>query len=114
MCTNSFTTFQFQISNFITTRQGCQAINIGISYKYKNDDYPNYLELREIAINILNNYGDNNTFWEYIAQEIGNTIYTKYSNQITGVKVVLNVLSHTTNNNFEPGLHGPTYTIGDV
>ena len=67
-----------------------------------------------ITINILNNFGDENTFWEYIAQEIGNTLYDKYIEQITGITVKLTVLPHTTNNNYEPGLHGPTYTIGDI
>ena len=114
MFKNSFTTFEFQISNFVTPRQGGQVINVGIYYKYRTEDYPNYLELREITISILNNFGDENTFWEIIAQEIGNTLFNKYCNQITGIKVKLSVLPHTTNNNFEPGLHGPTYTIGEI
>jgi hypothetical protein len=62
----------------------------------------------------LNNFGDENTFWEFIAQEIGNTLFKKYFNVITGIQVKLSVLPHTTNNNFEPGLHGPTYTLGDI
>jgi hypothetical protein len=114
MYKKSFTTFEFQINNFITKRQGGQAINVAIAYKYRGNDYPNYLDLREITINILNNFGDENTFWEYIAQEIGNTLYDKYIEQITGITVKLTVLPHTTNNNYEPGLHGPTYTIGDI
>jgi len=114
MFEKSFTTFEFQIGNFVTKRQGGQAINVGIFYKYRCDNYPNYLELREIAIDILNNFGDENTFWEFIAQEIGNTLFKKYFNVITGIQVKLSVLPHTTNNNFEPGLHGPTYTLGDI
>lgn len=114
MSEKSFTTFEFKITNFITKRQGGQSIDVGIFYKYRSDNYPNYLDLRDITIDILNNYGDENTFWELIAQEIGNTLFKKYIYQITGIQVNLNVTPHTTNNNYEPGLHGPTYTIGDL
>jgi hypothetical protein len=54
-------------------------------------------------------------YWEVFAKDIGDELYRKYYKQISGWEIKINVLPHIQITNiYEPGLHGPTYRVGDI
>jgi hypothetical protein len=122
--------YSFQISNLITPNQKGQILDVGIKYKYRqdvinnnygnnnqqnSDNYINYVDVRKYIIETLEKQENPNQYWEVFAKDLGDYLYKTYYKQVSGWEIKLTVLPHTQVNNFyEPGLHGPIYTIGDI
>lgn len=110
--------FQFQISNYHTTRQSGQVIDVFVRYAMKDDvdytKYPDYRELRKIALKYLEPTSDLpvNIFWEVIAAKMAKDLMKRYP--FAGISVQLLVHPNETGDIYEPGFHGPIYTVGDV
>jgi hypothetical protein len=112
------TNFQFQIQQYATHRQGGQMLNVYIRYGLKSGldktQYPDYRDLRKVVMTYLEPSSDlpENTFWEIIAQKIGNQLYHQFP--VAGVSVQLLVFPNESGQIYEPGFHGPIYTIGNI
>jgi hypothetical protein len=111
-------TFQFQINNYHTARQGGQTLDIYVRYSMKdNIDYSQYSDYRELR-NIVLPYLEpskklpENTFWEIIASKIGDDLMSRYP--MAGISVQILVAPNENGPISEPGFHGPIYTVGDV
>ena len=110
--------FQFQINGYHTQRQGGQILDLYIRYAMKDDvdysKYPDYRELREIAVKYLEptNALPVNTFWEVIAAKLAEDLMSKYP--ISGISTQFLVYPNESGAIYEPGFHGPIYTVGDV
>jgi hypothetical protein len=110
--------FQFQIIGYHTQRQGGQILDLYIRYAMKDDvdysNYPDYRELREIAVKYLEptNALPVNTFWEVIAAKLAEHLMSKYP--ISGISTQILVYPNESGVIYEPGFHGPIYTVGDV
>ncbi len=110
--------FQFQINEYHTQRQSGQTLEVYIRYALKDtlnsDLYPDYKDLRKVALSYLEPTKEFpiNTYWELIATAIGNELMKKFP--LSGVSVQLLVHANETGEIYEPGFHGPIYTIGDV
>lgn len=110
--------FQFQINKYHTHRQSGQIIDLYVRYAMKDNvdytQYPDYRELRKIAANYLEPTVNLpiNTFWEIIAEKIGEDLMSRYP--LAGISVQLLVYPDENGVISEPGFHGPIYTVGDV
>lgn len=110
--------FQFQISKYHTERQEGQTLDLYVRYAMKDDvdysKYPDYRELRKIAIKYLEPTTDipKNTYWEVIAAKIAEDLMSKYP--ISGISTQILVYPNESGAIYEPGFHGPIYTVGDV
>lgn len=110
--------FQFQVSRYHTERQGGQTLDMYIRYAMKDgvdySSYPDYRELRAIAMKYLEptNTLPINTYWEVIAAKLGDDLMSKYP--MSGISVQLLVYPNEKGDIYEPGFHGPIYTVGDV
>lgn len=110
--------FQFQINDYHTTRQAGQTIDVYIRYGMKDSvnysQYPDYRELRKVVLGYLEPSNDlpANTFWEIIAEKMGNDLLVHYP--LSGISVQILVHPNEEGNISEPGFHGPIYTAGDV
>ncbi len=107
--------FQFQVKSYHTQRQSGQTLDLNIRYALKDEvkssQYPDYRELREIALRYLEPTSSlpMNTYWEIIAKNIGDALMMAYP--LSGISVQMLVYD---GGEAEPGLHGPIYTVGDV
>lgn len=110
--------FQFQVDGYHTKRQGGQTLNVYVRYALKDNadysSYPDYRELRTIAMRYLEPTDKlpENTFWEIIAAKLGEELMSRYP--FSGVSVQFLVHPNDGGAVYEPGFHGPIYTIGDV
>lgn len=110
--------FQFQISDYHTQRQAGQTLDVYVRYAIKNEadasTYPDYRELREVVIGYLEPTANLpvNVFWEIIAAQLAEDLMSRYS--FSGISVQLLVHPNEKGVIFEPGFHGPIYTVGDV
>ncbi|MBI5448470.1 MAG: hypothetical protein HY939_07100 [Gammaproteobacteria bacterium] len=110
--------FQFQVKEYHTQRQSGQTLDLNIRYALKDDlaisQYPDYRDLREKALHYLepSEKLPADVYWELIAQEIGTDLMSHYP--LSGISVQILVYSNDDPGRYEPGLHGPTYTVGDV
>ncbi|MFJ1268398.1 hypothetical protein ACD661_07510 [Legionella lytica] len=110
--------FQFMVPKHHTVRQAGQILNIYIRYAYKQDlpitEYPDYRLLRSIALNYMEPSVElpENVFWEIIAQQIGKDLMRHFP--LVGISVQLEVLDNQNPDAYEPGDHGPIYTIGNI
>lgn len=110
--------FQFQINRYHTQRQSGQTLEVYVRYALKDSvDYsafPDYLALRKTVLTYLEPTKElpTNTYWEIIAAKIGDDLAAHFP--LSGVSVQLLVHGNETGEIYEPGFHGPIYTIGDV
>lgn len=110
--------FQFVISKYHTSRQGGQTLNVYVRYAYKPNlpasDYPDYRELRKQVMNYLepNDKFPAEVFWEVLATDMGHELMQNFP--ISGISVQIEVLDNLDPNAFEPGDHGPVFTMGDI
>jgi hypothetical protein len=110
--------FQFQLNEYHTQRQSGQTLDMYIRYSLKDEvaysQYPDYRELRSIAITYLEPTAKfpADTYWEVIAAAIGEDLMARYP--LSGVSIQLLVYPNENSNTYEPGFHGPIYTTGDV
>ena len=110
---NSSIFFTFLINNFLTFRQNGQILNIEISYKFNLINSFDYELARADTIEIIKDYKKNpNEYWGLIAKRIAETLYLKY--KLLGIIVKIRVLSNEKPQALEPGIHGPTYLLGDM
>lgn len=110
--------FQFKIACYHTTRQSGQTINVYVRYAYKtgikDHEYPDYRLLRDRVMNYMEpseNFPEA-TFWEILARSMAEELMKDYP--LAAVSVQLEVLDNPSPDAYEPGDHGPTYTIGDI
>lgn len=110
--------FQFMIPKYHTTRQSGQVVNIYVRYAYQKslpvDQYPDYRLLRSVVLKYMEPTIEfpAEVFWEILATEMGNELIKEFP--LTGVSVQLEVLDNPNPDAFEPGDHGPVFTIGDI
>ena len=110
--------FQFAIPQYHTARQSGQVVNIYVKFAYKKglptSDYKDYRVMRENILVYMEPTNDYpiDVFWEILATKMGDELMAKYP--LGGVSIHLEVMDNTDPNRFEPGDHGPTYTIGDI
>ena len=110
--------FQFQISDYHTQRQAGQTLDVYVRYAIKDkvasSKYPDYRELRKIVISYLEPTASLpvNIFWEVIAAQLAEDLMSRYS--FSGISVQILVHPNERGVIFEPGFHGPIYTVGDV
>ncbi|MBN9230663.1 MAG: hypothetical protein BGO90_02555 [Legionella sp. 40-6] len=110
--------FQFKVACYHTSRQAGQTVNVYVRYAYKNgiqeSEYPDYRLLRESVMNYMEptERFPEATFWEILAKNMAEELLQKYS--LAAISVQLDVLDNPSPQAYEPGDHGPTYTIGDI
>lgn len=110
--------FQFAIAHYHTTRQSGQELNVYVRYAYKNNlPYEQYFDYRVAREDILKYLEPSEefpkeVFWEILATQMGKQLMSKYP--LKGVSVQLEVLDNPNKDSFEPGDHGPIYTIGEI
>ncbi|MCE0724250.1 MULTISPECIES: hypothetical protein [Legionella] len=110
--------FQFVIPEYHTNRQSGQTVNIYVRYAYKkklpNNQYPDYRVLRTAVLKYMEPTVEfpAEVFWEILATAMGRDLMKNYP--LDGVSIQLDVLDNQNPNSFEPGDHGPTFTVGDI
>jgi len=110
--------FYFAIPNYQTQRQGGQSVNIYVKYAYKQGlptaSYVDYRLMRKEILEYMEPSAEypSPTFWEIIAAQMGKRMMEDYP--IEGVSVQLEVLDNPNPQAYEPGNHGPIYTLGKI
>lgn len=110
--------FQFQISEYHTKRQAGQVLDVYVRYAMKDEvkysQYPDYRELRKIAMKYLEPTADLpiNTYWEIIAAKMSEELMASYP--LSGVSIQMLVYPNEKGTIYEPGFHGPIFTVGDA
>ncbi|KTD40699.1 hypothetical protein [Legionella parisiensis] len=110
--------FQFVIPQYHTSRQSGQTVNIYVRYAYNknlpNNKYPDYRVLRAAVLRYMEPTVEfpAEVFWEILATAMGRDLMKNYP--LDGVSIQLDVLDNQNPNSFEPGDHGPTFTIGEI
>lgn len=110
--------FQFTIPKYQTSRQSGQTVNIYVRYAYKknlsNNQYPDYRVLRTAVLKYMEPSEEfpAEVFWEILAPAMGRDLMKDFP--LDGVSIQLEVLDNQNPDSFEPGDHGPTYTVGDI
>jgi hypothetical protein len=110
--------FYFLISNYETKRQGGQKLNIYVKFAYKKDlptsEYVDYRLMRKDVLAFMEPSAELpvNIYWEIIATKMGRDLIKKYP--LEGVSVQLQVLNNLNPDTYEPGEHGPIFTIGSI
>lgn len=110
--------FQFVIPKYNTSRQSGQTVNIYVRYAYKNNlptnQYPDYRILRTAVLKYMEPSEEfpAEIFWEIIATEMGRDLMKDFP--LDGVSIQLEVLDNQNPDSFEPGDHGPTFTVGNI
>ncbi len=110
--------FQFVIPNYQTTRQSGQTVNIYVKYAYKKDlPIKEYSDYRLVRAKILEYMEPSDAlpaqlFWEIIATHMGRKLMSEFP--LDGVSVQLTVLDNQNPNSYEPGDHGPIFTVGKI
>jgi hypothetical protein len=110
--------FQFAIPKYETKRQGGQVVNVYVRFAYKKDiptsEYFDYRIMREDVLKYMepsDNY-PSEVFWEILATAMGRELMSKYP--LDGISIQLDVINNLDPNAFEPGDHGPIYTVGQI
>ncbi len=110
--------FQFMIPKYQTTRQSGQTVTLYVRYAYKKDLPSNkYLDYRIIRTKVLSYMEPTSefpaeVFWEILATEIGKALMHDYP--LEGVSIQITVFDNQDPNRFEPGNHGPVFTVGNI
>lgn len=112
--------FQFNILKYHTQRQFGQTVSVYIRYAYIKDlpenEYPDYRKLRTTVLKYMEPSSEypNEVFWEILATRMGRDLMKNYP--LGGVSVQLDVLDNQNPdpNEYEPGDHGPIFTIGEI
>ncbi len=110
--------FQFVIPEYHTTRQSGQVVNIYVRYAYKVglpiSGYPDYRALRENILKDMEPSAEfpTNVYWEVLATHMGTELMNKFP--LDGVSIQLIVLDNQTAGSYEPGDHGPIFTVGKI
>lgn len=110
--------FQFAIPEYHTTRQSGQTVNIYVKYAYKKktptNEYPDYRTLRSVVLKYMEPSEEfpAEVFWEIIANNMGRELMQHFP--LDGVSIQLEVLDNQNPDGYEPGDHGPTFTVGDI
>ncbi|KTD59365.1 hypothetical protein Lsan_2269 [Legionella santicrucis] len=110
--------FQFVIPQYHTTRQSGQTLNVYVRYAYKknlpSNKYPDYRVLRAIILKYLEPSEElpAEVFWEILAAQMGKELMGSFS--LDGISIQLEVLDNQNPESYEPGDHGPTFTMGDI
>lgn len=110
--------FQFAIAKYQTSRQSGQTLNIYVRYAYKQGlpakDYPDYRLLRKVVLQYMEPTDElpTDVYWEIIAAKLGKNLMQSFP--LEGVSVQLEVLDNQNPNTFEPGDHGPIFTMGNI
>lgn len=108
--------FLFTITNYHTTRQSGQVVNIYVKYAYPKNlpssDYPDYRKLRTSILQYMEPTKEfpADVYWEILATQMGKELMHNFP--LSGVSIQLYVLDNPAGN--EPSDHGPIYTIGDI
>lgn len=110
--------FQFVIPKYKTTRQSGQTVSIYVRYAYKpglpTSQYFDYKIAREKLLKHMEPSDEfpMNTYWELLATAMGKDLMNEFP--LSGVSIQLTVIDNQNPNSYEPGDHGPIYTIGDI
>lgn len=110
--------FQFTIPKYHTTRQSGQTVNIYVRYAYKKDlptsKYPDYRILRTKILKYMEPSDEfpADIFWEILATHMGKELMKDFP--LEGVSIQLIVLDNPNPDSYEPGDHGPIFTIGNI
>lgn len=110
--------FQFVIPKYETTRQGGQKVSVYVRFAYKKglpqSEYVDYRVMRTDLLNYMepSDKYPTNVFWEVLATVMGQDLMQHYP--LEGVSVQLVVFDNPNPDAYEPGDHGPVYTIGDI
>ncbi len=110
--------FQFVISKYHTKRQSGQTVNIYVKYAYKmnlpTSEYPDYRVLRTKILRYMEPSDEfpADVFWEIIATNIGRELMKDFP--LDGVSIQLTVLDNQKPDSYEPGDHGPIFTMGKI
>ena len=115
---NENNSFQFVIANYHTTRQSGQIVNVYIKYAYKKNLPPSeYFDYKLMRLKILKYMEPSEEFpaeiyWEIIASSMGRELMKDFP--LDGVRIQLMVLDNQNPDSYEPGDHGPIFTMGHV
>ncbi|MBA3536633.1 MAG: hypothetical protein H0T84_08500 [Tatlockia sp.] len=110
--------FQFVIPKYHTIRQSGQTVNIYVKYAYKIDlpssEYPDYRVLRTTILRYMEPSDEfpAEVFWEILATNMGKKLMKDFP--LDGVSIQLTVLDNQNPHSYEPGDHGPIFTIGNI
>lgn len=110
--------FQFAISKYHTTRQSGQTVNIYVKYAYKSglptSEYPDYRILRTKILRYMEPSDEfpAEIFWEILATHMGKELMRDFP--LDGVSIQLTVLDNPNPDSYEPGDHGPIFTMGKI
>lgn len=110
--------FKFVISKIHTDRQNGQVLNIYVKYAYKKklsaNKYFDYIKMRNdvLAYMTPSKTLPIGVYWEVIAQDVAKKLFKKYP--IEGLSIQFEVIGNDAPNRYEPGNHGPIYTIGVI
>lgn len=110
--------FQFVIPEYHTSRQSGQTVTIYVRYAYKKNldqgQYPDYRILRSAVLKYMEPSAElpENIFWEILATQMGKELMKDFP--LDGVSIQLKVLDNQSPNSYEPGDHGPTFTVGEI
>jgi len=110
--------FQFVIPKYHTTRQSGQIVNIYVKYAYKKDlptnEYSDYRILRTTILRYMEPSDEfpAEIFWEIVATNMGRELMKHFP--LEGVSIQLIVLDNQNPASYEPGDHGPIFTVGKI
>lgn len=110
--------FQFEIPKYETKRQGGQTLSVYVRFAYKKGlpeaDYVDYRLMREEVLKFMEPTDEYpiNVYWEILATAVGKSLMKHYP--LDGVSVQFLVFDNQSQGIYEPGDHGPIYTIGDI
>lgn len=110
--------FQFVIPKYHTRRQGGQTVSVYVRYAYKKslptNKYPDYRLLRTQVLTYMEptNEFPAEVFWEILATKMGKTLMKDYP--LDGISIQMTVYDNQDPNTYEPGDHGPIFTMGNI
>ncbi|MFA6302367.1 MAG: hypothetical protein WC627_04430 [Legionella sp.] len=110
--------FQFEIPKYETQRQGGQTVTVYVRYAYQKglpeSKYVDYRVMRQDILKFMEPTDEYpaNVFWEILATTMGKDLMQHYP--LDGVSVQLVVFDNPRPGTYEPGDHGPIYTIGTI
>jgi hypothetical protein len=110
--------FQFVIPKYQTQRQGGQTVSVYVRFAYQKDlpaaKYVDYKLMRADVLKYMEPTEEypTNVYWEILARAMGRDLMKHYP--LAGVSVQLIVLDNSNPDSFEPGDHGPIYTLGRI
>ena len=110
--------FQFEISKYHTKRQSGQTVNIYVRYAYEKNlpanKYPDYRLMRTTILKYMepSEKYPADVYWEILATEMGRELMKNFP--LEGVSIQMIVLDNPNSDIYEPGDHGPTFTVGKI